>query len=86
MESPYMIFDSPNERREKALNCELAYIKYWVEMVKKAEPVQDAKHREYADRRKKIIQQQLRKRDPLGSVLVRTLGPDAGKKAILGYT
>ena len=86
MESPYMIFDSPNERREKALNCELAYIKYWVEMVKKAEPVQDAKHREYADRRKKIIQQQLRKRDPLGSVLVRTLGPDIGKKAILGYT
>jgi hypothetical protein len=55
-------------------------------MVKKAEPVQDSKYREYADRRKKIIQQQLRRRDPLGSVLVRTLGPELGEKAILGYT
>lgn len=85
MESPYVIFDSPGENRERALNCELLYISYWVEIVRKAEPVQDARLREGADRRKKIIQLQLRKRDPLGSVLIRTLGPELGKKAILGY-
>ena len=37
-------------------------------------------------KRKRIMQTQLRQRDPLGSVLMRTLGDELGKKSILGYT
>jgi hypothetical protein len=86
MQGPYHIFDSPNEKRERALQCEIEYIKYWVDVVKKAESVADAAYREYAIRRKRILMTQLRQRDPLGSVLMRTLGPELGKKSVVGYT
>ena len=69
-----------------ALCGEIEYIKYWVEVVKKAEPVKDVEYRQYANRRKRILMTQLRQRDPLGSVLMRTLGPELGKKSVLGYT
>jgi len=54
--------------------------------VNEAEPVKDEQYRQYAIRRKKILQTQLRQRDPLGSVLMRTLGDELGKKTIVGYT
>lgn len=83
---PYNIFDGPSGQRDKALQCEMAYIKYWAELVQKAEPVTDPAYKQYANRRKRIIQQQLRQRDPLGSVLIRTMGPELGKTCCVGYT
>ena len=86
MQGPYHIFDSPNEKRERALKCEMEYIKYWVELVRKAEPMKDEQYRQYVNRRKRIMMTQLRQRDPLGSVLMRTLGQELGKKSVVGYT
>jgi hypothetical protein len=86
MQSPYHIFDSPGEKRDRALTCEIEYIKKWVEVVREAEPVKDEHYKQYVNRRKKIMQTQLRQRDPLGSVLIRTLGDELGKKSIVGYT
>jgi len=54
--------------------------------VKKAEPVEDGAYKTYANRRKRLLMTQLRQRDPLGSVLLRILGPELGKKASIGYT
>ena len=64
----------------------MEYIKYWAELVKKAEPVQDEQYKQYANRRKRLIMAQLRQRDPLGSVLIRTMGEELGKKCAIGYT
>jgi hypothetical protein len=86
MQGPYHIFDGPGEKRDRSLQCEIEYIKQWVRVVQDAEPVQDAQYKQYVIRRKKILQTQLRQRDPLGSVLMRTLGDELGKKTILGYT
>jgi hypothetical protein len=86
MQGPYHIFDHPGEQRERSLQCEMEYIKYWAEVVQKAEPIKDAAYRQYANRRKRIMMSQLRQRDPLGSVLLRTLGPELGKKSAIGYT
>lgn len=86
MQSPYHIFDSPGEKRDRALTCEIEYIKKWVEVVREAAPVKDEHYKQYVNRRKKIMQTQLRQRDPLGSVLIRTLGDELGKKSIVGYT
>ena len=86
MQGPYHIFDGPGEQRDRALACEIEYIKEWVKVVKNAEPVKDEQYKQYAVKRKKILQTQLRQRDPLGSVLIRTMGDELGKKTILGYT
>ena len=86
MQGPYHIFDGPGEKRDRALKCEVEYIKGWVELVRKAEPIKDEQYRQYVNKRKSIMQKQLRQRDPLGSVLIRTLGDELGKKSILGYT
>ena len=86
MQGPYHIFDGPGEQRGRALACEIEYIKEWVKVVKKAEPVKDEAYKQYVNKRKRIMQTQLRQRDPLGSVLMRTLGDELGKKSILGYT
>jgi len=85
-QGPYHIFDGPSGQRDRALECEVAYIKYWAAVVKQAEPVQDEQHRQYINRRKRLLMTQLRQRDPLGSVLIRTLGPELGKKCSIGYT
>lgn len=86
MKGPYHIFDGPSGQRERALQCEVEYIKYWAQVVKNAQPVTDKQHQQYANRRKRTMMSQLRQRDPLGSVLVRTLGQDLGKKCCVGYT
>jgi hypothetical protein len=86
MKGPYHIFDGPSGQRERALQCEVEYIKYWAQVVTNAQPVTDKQYQQYANKRKRTMMSQLRQRDPLGSVLVRTLGPDLGKKCCLGYT
>lgn len=85
-QGPYHIFDGPSMQRERALECQIEYLKHWVEVVKKAEPVEDGEYKTYANRRKRLLMTQLRQRDPLGSVLLRVLGPELGKKASIGYT
>jgi hypothetical protein len=82
---PMSIFDDTSDR-PRALECELKYIDYWVtQVVPKSEPVKDPTHMEYVNKRKKAIRDQFRARDPLGSVIIRTMGPELGKKAILAY-
>ncbi len=85
-QGPYMIFDGPSGQRERALECETEYIKHWVDVVKKAEPLKDDDYKTYVNKRKRLMMSQLRQRDPLGSVLLRTLGPELGKKCSIGYT
>ena len=81
-----MIFDGPSGQRERALECEVEYIKHWVKQVNKAEPLKDDEYKQYVNKRKRTIMSQLRQRDPLGSVLMRTMGPELGKKCAIGYT
>ena len=83
---PYNIFDGPSGQRERALTCQMEYIKHWAELVKNAEPMEDGPYKEYVNKRKRTIQLQLRQRDPLGSVLIRTMGEELGKKCAIGYT
>ncbi len=83
---PYLIFDGPSMQRDRALQCEVEYMKYWVKTVQESEPVTDEQYRQYANKRKRTIMAQLRQRDPLGSVMLRTLGPELGRKCCIGYT
>jgi hypothetical protein len=83
---PYNIFDGPSGQRERALTCQMEYIKHWAGLVKNAEPMKDPEYKKYVNKRKRTIQMQLRQRDPLGSVLIRTLGEELGKKCSIGYT
>jgi len=85
-QGPYMIFDGPSGQRERALQCEVEYIKHWAAVVNNAEPVEDSQYKQYANKRKRLIMNQLRQRDPLGSVLIRTMGPELGKVCAIGYT
>lgn len=85
-QGPYMIFDGPSGQRGRALQCEVEYARYWAGLVKNAEPVTDEQTKNYIIRRKRLMMTQLRQRDPLGSVLLRTMGPELGKKCSIGYT
>ena len=48
--------------------------------------LKDDEYKQYVIKRKRTIMTQLRQRDPLGSVLIRTLGPELGKTCAIGYT
>jgi hypothetical protein len=83
---PYHIFDGPGSQREKSLQCEVEYGKYWSQVVQKAEPMEDGPYKQYVNKRKKMIMDQLRKNDPLGAVLIRTMGNELGRLAGVSYT
>jgi hypothetical protein len=85
---PYYIFGRPQtaEERMRPLNCVLEYISFWTDMVLKAEPIDDPRlylHLEYVKMRKKKWREWLRYRDPVEAVIMRTCGPELGKKIMI---
>jgi hypothetical protein len=80
--SPYVIAGRPKADPERAmmrraLDCLCTYIKYWLEeIVAKAEPVTDPKHKELVKLRKEKIRDIYRRKDPGGPFSIATLGKE----------
>jgi hypothetical protein len=86
--SPYVIAGRPKADPDRAvmkraLDCICMYAKYWLEeIVAKAEPITDPKHKEQVKARKEKIKDIYRRKDPGGPVMVAIFGKELAWRSL----
>ena len=70
------------EDRKQIKDVVIAYTKMYMELLEKAEPIQDSEYQKEVETRRKAIQKYYRDLDPGGEVLKKIFG-DEGEKLIV---
>jgi len=74
----------PNDRIETIVSAFSDYLKYYIELYRKAQPITDKGLKERIARTKKFQRKWFRDRDPAKGVIIRALGEETEKKIMVG--